>query len=36
VLQEWVWEDDTQECITRTFERLTGRIEACPETSVRS
>jgi hypothetical protein len=36
VLQEWVWEDDTQECITRTFDRLTGRIEACTETSVRS
>jgi hypothetical protein len=27
-LQEWVWEDDTQEAITRAFERLTERIEA--------
>jgi hypothetical protein len=36
VLQEWVWEDDTQDCITRAFERLTGRIEACPERAVRS
>jgi hypothetical protein len=26
-LQEWVWEDDTQEAITRAFERLTQRIE---------
>jgi hypothetical protein len=26
-LQEWVWEDDTQEAITRAFERLTERIE---------
>jgi len=25
-LQEWVWEDDTQESITRAFERLTQRI----------
>jgi hypothetical protein len=33
-LQEWVWEDDTQECITRAFERLTRRIEACPDTAV--
>jgi hypothetical protein len=36
VLQEWVWEDDTQDCITRAFERLTARIEACPERAVRS
>jgi hypothetical protein len=27
-LQEWVWEDDTQEAITRVFERLTQRVEA--------
>jgi hypothetical protein len=26
-LQEWVWEDDTQEAITRAFERLIERIE---------
>jgi hypothetical protein len=35
-LQEWVWEDDTQECITRAFERLTRRIEACPDAVVQS
>jgi hypothetical protein len=27
-LQEWVWEDDTEEVIMRTFQRLTNRIEA--------
>ena len=27
-LQEWVWEDDTQESITRTFQRLKQKIEA--------
>jgi hypothetical protein len=27
-LQEWVWEDDTQEIITRTFQRLRQKIEA--------
>jgi hypothetical protein len=27
-LQEWVWEDDTEEAITKTFERLNQRIEA--------
>jgi hypothetical protein len=27
-LQEWVWEDDTEEAITRAFERLSHRIEA--------
>ena len=27
-LQEWVWEDDTEEAITKTFRRLTERIEA--------
>ena len=26
-LQEWVWEDDTEEAITKTFRRLTERIE---------
>jgi hypothetical protein len=35
-LQEWVWEDDTQECITRAFERLTRRIEASPDAVVQS
>jgi hypothetical protein len=35
-LQEWVWEDDTQDCITRAFERLTRRIEACPDAVVQS
>jgi len=35
-LQEWVWEDDTQECIARAFERLTRRIEACPDAVVQS
>jgi hypothetical protein len=35
-LQEWVWEDDTQECITRAFERLTRRIEAGPDAGVQS
>jgi hypothetical protein len=28
-VQEWVWEDDTEEAITKTFERLTQRVEAC-------
>src|SRR5262249_10825738 len=28
-VQEWVWEDDTQEAITKAFERLSQRIEAC-------
>ena len=28
-VQEWVWEDDTEEVITKTFERLRQRIEAC-------
>jgi len=27
-VQEWVWEDDTEEAITKTFERLRQRIEA--------
>jgi hypothetical protein len=27
-LQEWVWEDDTEEAITEAFRRLTDRIEA--------
>jgi hypothetical protein len=27
-LQEWIWEDDTEEAITRAFRRLTERIEA--------
>jgi hypothetical protein len=26
-LQEWVWEDDTEEAITNAFRRLTQRIE---------
>src|SRR5262249_735723 len=26
-LQEWVWEDDTEEAITKTFRRLSERIE---------
>jgi hypothetical protein len=36
VLQEWVWEDDTEECITRAFDRLTRRIEAGSGTAVGS
>ena len=28
LLQEWVWEDDTEEAITRAFRRLIERIEA--------
>jgi hypothetical protein len=27
-VQEWVWEDDTEEAITKIFRRLTDRIEA--------
>jgi hypothetical protein len=27
-LQEWVWEDDTEQAISKTFRRLTERIEA--------
>ena len=27
-LQEWVWEDDTEEVIMRTFRRLADRVEA--------
>jgi len=27
-VQEWVWEDDTEEAITRAFRRLAERIEA--------
>jgi hypothetical protein len=27
-VQEWVWEDDTEEAITEAFRRLTERIEA--------
>lgn len=27
-LQEWVWEDDTEETIARTFQQLTQKIEA--------
>jgi hypothetical protein len=26
--QEWAWEDDTEEAISRAFRRLTERIEA--------
>jgi len=29
-VQEWVWEDDTEDAIKRTFERLTERIERRP------
>jgi hypothetical protein len=28
-VQEWVWEDDTEEAITKAFERLSQRIDAC-------
>jgi hypothetical protein len=28
-VQEWVWEDDTEEVITKAFERLSQRIETC-------
>jgi hypothetical protein len=27
-LQEWAWEDDTEDAITKTFRRLSERIEA--------
>src|SRR5439155_26367800 len=27
-LQEWVWQDDTEEAITKTFRRLSERVEA--------
>jgi hypothetical protein len=27
-LQEWIWEDDTEEAIAKAFQRLTERIEA--------
>jgi hypothetical protein len=35
-LQEWVWEDDTEEAITKTFRQLAERIESCPGSATRS
>jgi len=26
-VQEWIWEDDTEEAITKAFRRLSERIE---------
>jgi hypothetical protein len=32
-LQEWVWEDDSEEAITKTFRRLSQRIEATSDSA---
>jgi hypothetical protein len=32
-LQEWIWEDDTEDAITETFRRLSERIEASFESA---
>jgi hypothetical protein len=35
-LQEWVWEDDTEEAIASAFQRLSKRIEVAAVATVRT